>query len=88
MTKNVTNVTSHALGTLPLSQTVTLSRTPSLLERDVLYERPLIIISKCIIEHLPIGYILLLKAAVAVSTETVHLVKRFLDLKSLELINF
>jgi len=35
------SVTSHALDPLPLSQTVTLSRTPSPLERDVLYGRPL-----------------------------------------------
>jgi len=33
------SVTSHALDPLPLSQTVTPSRTP--LERDVLYGRPL-----------------------------------------------
>src|SRR6218665_1589840 len=35
------SVTSHALYPLPLSQTVTPSRTPSPLERDVLYGRPL-----------------------------------------------
>src|SRR6218665_2338861 len=35
------SVTSHALYTLPLSQTVTPSRTTSPLERDVLYGRPL-----------------------------------------------
>ena len=36
------SVMSHALGPLPpLSQTVTPSRTPSPLERDVLYGRPL-----------------------------------------------
>jgi len=35
------SVTSHSLDPLPLSQTVTPSRTPSLLERDVLYGRPL-----------------------------------------------
>ena len=36
------SVTSHALGPPPLSQTVTPSRTPSPLERDVglLYGRP------------------------------------------------
>src|SRR6218665_1122188 len=39
--QNLKNVTSHALGPLPLSQTVTPSRTPSPLERDVLYGRPL-----------------------------------------------
>ena len=33
-------MTSHALDPPPLSQTVTLSRTPPL-ERDVLYGRPL-----------------------------------------------
>ena len=37
------SVTSHALGPLPLSQTVTPSRTPSPLERDVLYGRPFIL---------------------------------------------
>ena len=35
------SVTSHALDPLPLSQTVTPSRTPCPLERDVLYGRPL-----------------------------------------------
>src|SRR6218665_2257109 len=35
------SVTSHALDPLPLSQTVTPSRTPSPLERDVLYGRSL-----------------------------------------------
>src|SRR6218665_3875320 len=35
------SVTSRALYPLPLSQTVTPSRTPSPLERDVLYGRPL-----------------------------------------------
>jgi len=39
MNKNLKSVTLHALGPLPLSQTVTPSRTP--LERDVLYGRPL-----------------------------------------------
>jgi len=34
-------VTSHALGPFPLSPTVTPSKTPSTLERDVLYGRPL-----------------------------------------------
>ena len=33
-------MTSHALDPLPLSQTVTPTRTPSPLERDVLYGRP------------------------------------------------
>ena len=37
--KNWKSVTSHALGPLPLSQTVTPARTP--LERDVLYGGPL-----------------------------------------------
>jgi len=36
---NLKSVTSHALGPSPLSQTVTPSRNPSPLERDVLYER-------------------------------------------------
>src|SRR6218665_2294929 len=36
-----TSVTSHALYPIPLSQIVTPSRTPSPLERDVLYGRPL-----------------------------------------------
>src|SRR6218665_1064121 len=40
------SVTSHALNPLPLSQTVTPSRTPSTLERDVLYGRPLTLHSK------------------------------------------
>jgi len=34
-------MTSHASDPLPLSQTITPSRTPSPLERDVLYGRPL-----------------------------------------------
>jgi len=38
--KKIISVTSHALDPLPLSQTVTPSRTPSPLERDVLYGRP------------------------------------------------
>src|SRR6218665_2285107 len=38
--KKSINVMSHALYPLPLSQTVTPSRTPSPLERDVLYGRP------------------------------------------------
>ena len=38
--KKFISVTSHALYPLPLSQTVTPSRTPSLLERNVLYGRP------------------------------------------------
>ena len=33
-------MTSHALDPLPLSQTVTPSRTPFPLERDVLYGQP------------------------------------------------
>src|SRR6218665_1516711 len=41
MIKICISVTSHALDPLPLSQTVTPSRTPSPLERDVLYGRPL-----------------------------------------------
>src|SRR6218665_4132345 len=42
MIKICISVTSHALGpTSPLSQTVTRSGTPSPLERDVLYGRPL-----------------------------------------------
>src|SRR6218665_1181294 len=40
MIKNCISVTSHAPYPLPLSQTVT-PRTPSPLERDVLYGRPL-----------------------------------------------
>src|SRR6218665_1447936 len=40
--KKFISVTSHALYPLPLSQTVTPSRTPSPLERDVLYGRPLL----------------------------------------------
>jgi len=40
-TKICISVTSHALDPLPLSQTVTPSRTTSPLERDVLYGRPL-----------------------------------------------
>ena len=41
MTNFFISVTSHALNPLlPLSQTVTPSRTPSPLERDVLYGRP------------------------------------------------
>ena len=40
MIKSCISVTSHALDPLPLSQTVTPSRTPSPLERDVLYGRP------------------------------------------------
>src|SRR6218665_2022955 len=39
--KKIISVTSHALYPLPLSQTVTPSRIPSPLERDVLYGRPL-----------------------------------------------
>src|SRR6218665_971809 len=39
MIKKIISVTSHLLTPLPLSQTVTLSRTP--IERDVLYGRPL-----------------------------------------------
>src|SRR6218665_1232284 len=38
--KNSISVTSHAFYPLPLPQTVTPSRTPSPLERDVLYGRP------------------------------------------------
>ena len=38
---NFISVTSQALDPLPLSQTVTPFRTPSPLERDVLYGRPL-----------------------------------------------
>ena len=38
MIKKVISVTSHALD--PLPQTVTLSRNPYPLERDVLYGRP------------------------------------------------
>src|SRR6218665_720746 len=57
MIKVCINVTSHALYPLPLSQTVTPSRTPSPLERDVLYGRPHMIpltlqsISSC--HHIP-----------------------------------
>src|SRR6218665_3154342 len=40
MIKICISVTSHALDPPPLSQTVTPSRTPSPLERDVLYGRP------------------------------------------------
>src|SRR6218665_324514 len=40
MIKICISVTSHALDHLPLSQTVTPSRIPSPLERDVLYGRP------------------------------------------------
>ena len=38
--KKCKSVTSHAPDPLPMSQTVTPSRTPSPLERDVLYGRP------------------------------------------------
>ena len=41
MIKKFISVTSHGLYPLPLSQTVTPSRTPSPFERDVLYGRPL-----------------------------------------------
>ena len=37
--KKMISVTSHALDSLPLSQTVTRSRPPSPLERDVPYGR-------------------------------------------------
>jgi len=40
MIQKFISVTSHALDISPLSQTVTPSRTPSPLERDVLYGRP------------------------------------------------
>ena len=41
MKTELKSVMSHALGLPPLSQTLTPSRTPSLLlERDVLYGRP------------------------------------------------
>src|SRR6218665_1939870 len=40
MIKICISVMSHALDPLPLSQTVTPSRTPSPLQRDVLYGRP------------------------------------------------
>ena len=40
--EKIESVTSHDLYPLPLSQTVTLSQTPSPLERDILYGRPLI----------------------------------------------
>jgi len=39
--KKCVSVTSHALNPLPLSQTVTHLLGPLLLERDVLYGRPL-----------------------------------------------
>src|SRR6218665_3607166 len=42
MIKICISVTSHALDPSPLSQTVTPSRTPSPIERDVLYGRPTI----------------------------------------------
>ena len=41
MIKKFISVASHALDPLPLSQTVTPSRTPPPLERDVLYGRSL-----------------------------------------------
>jgi len=41
-------MTSHSLDPLPLSQTVTPSRTPYSLERDVLYGRPLVPLLKTI----------------------------------------
>src|SRR6218665_3278528 len=47
MIKICISVTSHALDPFPLSQTVTPSRTPYPLERDVLYGRPLIYKTTC-----------------------------------------
>src|SRR6218665_1433086 len=45
--KNLKSVTSHAIGLpLPLSQTVTPSRTPCPLELDILYGRPLMRLSE------------------------------------------
>ena len=49
-------MTSHALGPLPLSQTVTPSRTHSPLERDVLYGRPLKQATRCTVEWVDIDY--------------------------------
>ena len=50
------SVTSHDLDPLPLSQTVTPSRTPSPLERDVLYGRPLIQLATSIIPASNVAY--------------------------------
>ena len=40
--ENIDSVTSHDLYPPPLSQTVTLSQTPSPLEHDILYRQPLV----------------------------------------------